>query len=132
MRRYSNRNKMSGKILRTLYYLMIFSIAFVFLTLTPISCLISTKFSLIFRQHCLGGRGGEDFHVTYWRQITIISFNMLSGGWSTSQLEEACRLLLPLIIKIISLQGKKNIEDVRINQKETRMFRIAKIKTDLK
>lgn len=57
---------------------------------------------------------------------------MLSGGWSTSQLEEACRLLLPLIIKIISLQGKKNIEDVRINQKETRMFRIAKIKTDLK
>ena len=85
-----------------------------------------------FRQHCLGGRGGEDFHVTYWRQITIISFNMLSGGWSTSQLEEACRLLLPLIIKIISLQGKKNIEDVRINQKETRMFRIAKIKTDLK
>ena len=33
---------------------------------------------------------------------------------------------------MISLQGKKNIEDARINQKETRMVRIAKIKTDLK
>ena len=58
---------------------------------------------------------------------------MLRAGWSTNQLEEACRLLLPLIVKImISLQGKKNIEDARINQKETRMVRIAKIKTDLK
>ena len=132
MRRYSNRNKMSGKILSTLYYLMIFSITFIFLTLSPISCLISTKFSLILGNIFWEDGGGEDFHVTYWRQITIISFNMLSGGWSTSQLEEACRLLLPLIIKIISLQGKKNIENVRINQKETRMFRIAKIKTDLK
>ena len=59
MRRYSNRNKMSGKILSTLYNLMIFSMAFVFLTLSPIACLISTKFSLILGNIVWeeGGRG---------------------------------------------------------------------------
>lgn len=59
MRRYSNRITMSGKILSTLYYLMIFSITFIFLTLSPISCLISTKFSLILGNIVWeeGGRG---------------------------------------------------------------------------